>query len=106
MTRQEFKNTMKELLLLKEVEENINKALSRLDTDFNTIRFGRHEELIVVLIETAMNDKNKWVSHWIYELNCGKNSKRLPVTSKNGKKIPTKTLDNLYDLINNKEING
>lgn len=106
MTKHEFEITMKELILLKELEKDLDKVLSRLDSDFNTIRFGRHEGLIVGLIETAMNDENKWVSHWLYELDCGKKSSKLPVTNKNGKKIPTKTLSNLYDLINNKEING
>lgn len=101
MNKQEFTKILTELVSLKKDESNLNKALKKFESDFNYICFSRYENLIVKLLEIAMNDKSNWISYWIYDCNCGKDSKYGKVTDKNGKNVPIKTISDLYNLIKN-----
>lgn len=102
MDRKQFTKIMQELVSLKSDEENLNQAFKRFEPDFNYICFSRHETLIVKCLEFAMQDKNNWISYWLYDCDCGKNN--LKVTNKHGKRIPLKTISNLYNLIKNKNV--
>jgi len=104
MDKKTFIKLMQELVSIKEDEDNLNKAFKKFNPDFNYISFGRYEELVVKCLEQAMDDKNDWISYWLYELDCGKESKRLKVKDKKGKIIPTKTINDLYNIIENKNI--
>lgn len=99
MKKETFIKLMTELLSLKEDERTLQKEFRKIDPDFNYIRFGRHEDLIVHILKEAMDDKNEWIYYWLYELECGTKAIANSVTDKDGKKIPLKTLGNLYDLI-------
>ena len=96
-----FEKLMKELVSLKEDEDNINNAFRKFEPDFNGITFGRYETLVVQAIKEAMNDEYDYIGYWLYEVDCGKKAKVGTVTDKDGKNIPIKTLKNLYDLITN-----
>ena len=100
MTKQEFIGIMTELLSIKTAEENLNKAIKKFEPDLSYLCFGRYETLVVRSLEFAMNDKDKWISWWIYDHKCGKS--KLNVRKKDGTIIPSKTPANLYDLITNK----
>lgn len=92
---------MKELVDIKDCEDGLNEAFKKFEPDFNYIGFGRYETLVVDSIKEAMDDKYDWISYWIYDLECGTKAKKKTVTSKDGKNIPIKTLDNLYNIIKN-----
>lgn len=99
MDKKEFTTCLLSLIELKNDEVNLNKAFKKFEPDFNYICFSRYENLIVKLLEIAMNDiSNGWISYWIYELNCGKEAKIDTVTCK-GKNVPIKTVDDLFNLI-------
>lgn len=98
MTKKQFTNAINELLYLKKCEEDLNEAFGRFNPDFNYISFTRHETLIVQVLEIAMNDTNEWISHWLFELECGKNAKKGSVIQK-GKDVPMKTISDLYNCI-------
>lgn len=100
MKKQEFIKIITELVSIKKDEENLCKAFAKFEPDFNYISFGRYENLVVRSLEFAMNDTSNWISYWLYDCDCGKTDGR--VTDKNGKKIPMKTISNLYDCIINK----
>ena len=102
MEKETFIKLMTELVSIIKDEENLNKAFKKFEPEFNRISFGRYETLVVRSLEFGMNDKDKWISYWIYDCSMGKED--MKVTGKNGKKIPTKTLTNLYNLINRKDI--
>lgn len=99
MTKQKFKELMTELLEIKQAENNLNKAFKAFEPDFNYICFGRYETLVVNSIKEAMNDRYDWIGYWLYECDCGKEYKTYKVTTKDGKHIPLKTLDDLYKLL-------
>lgn len=101
MTRKQFTELMKELVSLRKDEDDLNTAFKKLEPDFNYISFGRYETLVVRSLEFAMNDKYQWISYWLYDCECGK--KEMKVIDKDGKKVPMKTINDLYNcIINNK----
>ena len=99
MTKKEFIKILTELVSLKKDEENLNKAFEKLEPEFNCVSFSRHESLIIRLLEIAMNDKSNWIEYWIYECDCGKDAEKGGVRDKDGKDIPIKTMDDLYNLL-------
>lgn len=102
ITRKEFHSIVKELLYLRKAEANLSKAFKAFDHDFNSVHFGGYEGLIVKLITHLFNDKSEWFQYWLYELEAG--SKATPNSvSFDGKPIPIKTVDNLYDILTEKK---
>ena len=102
MNKETFIKLMTELVSIKKAEDNLNKAIKKFEPDFSRLSFGRYETLVVDSLKFGMNDENDWISYWIYDCDMGKRD--MKVTDKGGQKIPIKTLSNLYDLINNKDI--
>lgn len=100
MTKKNFIKYIKELERLKKVERKVSDAMQELGTDFNGFYLERHELLIVDILVDAMNDTDEWIPYWLYELDYGKKAKRSSVT-KNGKNIPIKTINDLYNCIKN-----
>lgn len=99
MKKEEFIKLMQELVSIKKDEDALNVAFKKFEPDFNYISFNRYETLVVKSLKFAMNDTFDWISYWIYDCDCGK--KDMKITDKNGKKIPIKTLSNLYNLLTN-----
>lgn len=99
MQKKEFTKIINELVSIKNDEENLNKAFKKFEPDFNYISFGRYETLIIRSLELAMNDTSKWISYWIYD--CYRGKKDMLVKDKNGKKVPLKTPNDLYECIKN-----
>ena len=98
MNKKQFNEILSKLVVIKKDEDNLNEAFQKFEPDWNRISFGRYEILVVKALKLAMEDKEEWISYWVYDLNCGKDAKKNSVTVK-GKNIPIKTIDNLYDLI-------
>jgi len=101
MNKKDFIKIVKELVALKKIEYCLNEAFRKFDSNFNYICFGRYEELVVKMLELAMNDTSEWISYWLYECDCGKYSKNK-VKDKKGKNIPLKTISDLYNCITKK----
>ena len=98
MNKITFKQIIQELVSLKNDEDNLNNAFRKLDTDFNYISFGRHEALIIKCLKEAINDEADWIGYWLYERDM-KFTKKNIIEDKNGKKLPLRNLDDLYNLI-------
>src|SRR5574343_531315 len=98
ITKEKFKEIMTELLRIKKDEEKLNTAFRNFEPDFNYISFGRYETLVVKTLKEAMNDECDWIGYWLYELDSGKIATKNSV-SIDGKNIPIKTLDDLYECI-------
>lgn len=54
---------------------------------------------VIDLLEFIFNDKDQWISYWIFELDFGKDYEDGWVTQKDGAVIPLKTVEDLYDLL-------
>lgn len=105
LNKENFIKKMKSLVKFKKIEFEINRVLKSLDNNFGGFGFGEYEQLVVDCLEELMKDtKTNWISYWLYDLNCGKHSSINSVTI-NNKKIPIKTLGNLYNILkkNNKD---
>jgi choline kinase len=103
LDKKTFTNLMKELLVLKEDEDNLNEAFKRFEPDFNYISFNRYESLIVKTLELTMEDDSEWIQYFLYERDAEFTNKKI-ITDKNGKKLPFRSFSDLYDLINNKDV--
>ncbi len=98
MDRKKFKELMRELIAIKQDEENLSKAFKKFEPDFNNISFGRYETLVLESLEEAMKDEHNWISYFLYDCLCGKDSKDR-IKDKNGKVLSFSTLDELYSMI-------
>lgn len=64
-------------------------------------------ETVIDLLEFIFNDKNQWISYWIFELEFGKRYEDGDVKDADGSNIPLKTVEDLYDLlVRNMKENG
>jgi len=98
MSREDFKSLMEELLKLKEIEIEISNSMKKLDSDFCFFSLSRYEALVVKCLEKALDDKQEWISYFLYERNA-KFTRKKVITDSNGKKIPFDNYDDIYDLI-------
>ena len=94
---------MNEFIALRKDEDNVNKAMRKFNPDFGYFSLGRYETLFLQAMKEAMNDNSDWISYFVYDMSFGKDAKEKSVTDKNGKGIPIKTLDDLYNIIKNNE---
>lgn len=99
ITKQEFKEIMKELISLKRDEELLDEAFKKLDPDFNRLGFSRHETLITKILKITFDDQVDWIGYYLYECNYGENPLKV---SYGDKKIKLKTIDQLWDILNTK----
>ena len=56
-------------------------------------------ETVIDLLEFIFNDKNQWISSWIFELDFGKDYEDGYVKDEHGEVIPLKTTEDLYNLL-------
>ena len=101
MNREQFTKILKDLIAIKKDEDNLNEAFKKFEPDFNFISFGRYETLVVKTLEIVMNDKADWIGYFLYEREC-KFTKKNIIRDKNGKNLPFRNFDDLYNLITNK----
>lgn len=102
MTKEQFTKHLSTLVKYKKGQDEIENKMykSCLKDDFSMGLFGivSYEELCLKILKDAMEDKDDWISYWIYELNCGKNYKPGTITQ-NDKDIKLKTINDLYKCI-------
>lgn len=72
MTKNEFIGLMKTYISLDKDVYDVHKAIKKLSPNFGGFLLERHNQLFLDTIKYAMDDKNDWISYWIYELDKGK----------------------------------
>ncbi len=102
MTQKELQKTIERLFKFRRGVETLNKALKVFDPDFNFISFGEIEELIVDTLKIAMDDKYDWIGYFLYDLD-GKFTKKCIFRDRNGKNLPLRNFNDLYNLIKIKD---
>ena len=101
LTKEEFVKIIEEFVSLKNDEYAVHEALKKFDPDFGFFSLSRYETLLVRILESALNDKSQWISWWIYEKECGKR-KKMTVSDKKGKALPSRTPGDIWELIKRK----
>lgn len=99
MDKKTFIKTLEEFKAIEEDIQRVHSAMKKLSSDFGGFYMDRHATLIVNLLSMLMNDTSDWISYFIYELNWGKDARIGSVKSKNGKNIPIKNYNDLWNLI-------
>lgn len=107
MTKEQLAENLIWLQSRKEREDRADKALDELSVDFHggiSTAFTEWESKFVDLLQVAMNDEgnDSWISYWIYECDFGRKHEIADsVRDADGKHIPLRTIDDLYNLLTN-----
>lgn len=54
---------------------------------------------LVNLLEYILDDKDEWISYFVYELDCGRRYKEGSVTNADGSLIPLVTIEDLWAIL-------
>lgn|GEM_PF-1614840 len=82
-----------------EIDRQVSDSLEKLSDTFITVNSSNKiYDALYLVLEEAMHDTSQWISWWIYEMDYGEKAKKGSVTM-NGKDIPVKTIDDLYNLL-------
>lgn len=92
--------------LQKKIQELFKDNIDNQEMDFmnaGSICIG-HETIVVKLLENMFNDRENWISWWLYECNYGRDFS-LGDLEVDGVEIDLSTPEKLYDyLIKNMEV--
>ena len=99
MTKEQFIEMMTRFKEYKDVQNEIGNAVNKLSPDFNFFFDEMGESLIFDLLKIASNDINDELGYYIYETEFGTNDCADSVWDENDNKIPFKTYEDVYNLI-------
>ena len=103
MNKKTFKEHVTTLVNLKKETGKIEGVIreSKINDSFSggIIGLGWYEDLIVNVLQDAVNDENDNLGYWLYDLEMGKKWKKGTITDGDGKDIKLKTINDLIKLI-------
>lgn len=100
MDKKTFKEIMTEFLAIKKDEKTLRAAYREAGVDcFDMLLGGKYENLAIKILSEAMEDKDDWIGYWMYEIDCGSKAKKDSAQNSNGKPIPIKTIDDLWNIL-------
>lgn len=97
--RKKFIEMIAELRMIIEAEDKLNDAFKNFEPEFSCMSFSRYEQLVIDALEFAFKDESNWISYFIYDCEFGKKWHKKMVTDKDGKDIPLKNANDLYNLL-------
>lgn len=98
LSKEEFTKIIESYKKSFDFTDELNKLFDRYDCD-GEIYPPIGSEDVVTLLEFIFDDRDEWISYWIFELDFGKEYEDGYIKDRDGKHIPLKTSDNLYDLL-------
>lgn len=97
ISKENFIKYISKIKELYEIENAVNKAGRELEL---SISFAPYEQLVVEILSDAFNDtENDNIDYFIYELNYGSRWHEGCITTKDGKDIPMRNAEELYDIL-------
>lgn len=106
ITFEEFNRYMTALKDEEELQDKLTDAVSEYNRKQNMcihLVIPSQDHLIVDLLTKILDDKSKWISYWVYELDCGRKYKDGSITDKDGSVIKLKTIEDLWNLLMSKK---
>lgn len=102
-----FKRHIKDIQLMSELQDRIDDAKynfnkSETKEEFHFL-FPTGIDNIIELLAMLTNDRDEWISYWIYELDFGKRADALECTDGEGNIIPLHTIEDLWTVLNQSE---
>ena len=67
--------------------------------DCNSVFYGFYEDVVVNLLIEVMNDKDEWISWWLYECDYGKDIEKYAAIGPDNVEIDLSTPEKLYDFL-------
>ena len=100
---EDFKRHIKDIQLMLELQDKIDDAKynfnkSETKEEFHFL-FPTGIDNIIELLVILTNDKDEWISYWIYELDFGKRADDFECTDKDENKIPMNTIEDLWAVL-------
>lgn len=105
LSKEEFIRCMERIVVLESIREEVNNVYRRREKDTLYVdypTFGGemvYEEMLVGLLEKAMNDKYEYIVWWLYDCDYGKNVEADSVVEEDGTAVDLRELSDLYDYI-------
>jgi len=104
----DFKDIISSIVAVLECED----ALAKVSHDYYKktkndmlIHFPDTISDTVFLLEKFLGDEEtQWISYWLFEINCGKDYYHGSVTDEDGKAIPLKTIEDLWNCITKEDL--
>lgn len=97
-TKQNFIDTMNYIVKSIEKTEKFDKALQEYTNDSMFTGFFINDEFLTKLLGEIMGDTDDWIGYFLYERGR-KFTKKHIIKDKNGKNIPFRNMNDLYNLI-------
>lgn len=98
-TLEQFTDAINALKTTWDKNTGFSNSMSSWTSSFFISEFGEPAcEKIIELLEFIFNDKDNWISYWVYDLDYG-SSTTLSATREDGSKIPLSTIEDLYNLL-------
>ena len=104
MIKKDFIATLKNIKSIIDDVEGVHIAMKKLDPDLGGFFISRIETALLDMLKLVTNDEHNWISYYIYDLKWGTKWKKGTVTDKEGRDIPMKTMNDLYNVITDKDL--
>lgn len=98
ITPKQFEKALRDFIKIQKDIDILNKGLKRFSPDFNYLTFSNYDNLFLETLKIAMNDKDDWIGYFIYERDS-KFTKEHIISDKDGKNLPFRNYNDLYNLI-------
>lgn len=100
ITKETFIKTMEQLENLDEKFDNINDAFEHLNGEFCSFYTFEPFDIALNLLEEAMNDKEHWISYFVWECNWLKDLEYSDVVvTANGAPVDLSDRGKVYDFL-------
>ena len=103
ISKKQFIHIMKDIETQLKIDNKNHEAFSIiLSNDFvSNSENILYNTIIKFLMELTNDMQTKWIEYFLYELDFGKENKRLKVYDKNENEIPLSTIEDLWNILNN-----
>ena len=98
LSKETFIKAIDQIKRHRDIECKINDATK--DFNFMQFQFGDYEDVVVRILEDAMEDTtDNWIGYWIYELDFGNDYYKGSIVEIDGTPIKLSTSNELYDFL-------
>lgn len=98
LSRNEFRKAINSYKNMWDFYDDINYVFQKYHRD-DSVLPSYELDTIISLLQFIFDDKERWISYWICELDFGSKYQDGMIQDKDGNNIQLKTVDDLYDLL-------
>lgn len=102
ITFEQFSKILAAISDMNELQDGLLDCINKYNkkqNEYGDLYIPSLEDQVVELLKVMFNDKDDWISYWIYELEFGRKADKYTVADENGNNIPLKTIEDLWNLL-------